>query len=87
MSEGLTPKNLTGRPRNYGAASVVADRFISFNVLSITLREMSPYSELFRSVFLNTQYLYIFSLNAGKYGKMRTKITPNTDTFYLVLYF
>ena len=84
---GWHQKKLTSRPRNYGAAGVVADRFIPFNVLSIALREMSLYSELFRSVFLNTQYLSIFSPNPRKYEKMRTKITLNTGTFYLFLYF
>ena len=29
----------------------------------------------------DTQYLSVFSQNAGK---MRTRITPNTDTFYAV---
>ena len=84
---GWHQKKLTSHPRNYEATEVVADRFIPFNVLWITLREMSPCSELSRSVFLNTQHLSIFSPNPGKYRKIRTKITPNADTFYLVLFF
>ena len=31
MLQQLTLKNLTNRPRNYGAAGVVADRLISFS--------------------------------------------------------
>ena len=30
-------------------------------------------------------YLSVFSPNAGKCGKMWTRTTPNTDTFYLVI--
>ena len=38
-----------------------------------TLREKCQYSELFWSAF---------SCIRTEYGKMRTKITPNTDSFY-----
>ena len=59
----------------------------------LTLRENCPYSELFSSVFFSIlieygEILSVFNLNAGKYGiyskvgKIRTKITPNADTFY-----
>ena len=36
---------------------------------------------------IQTEYrdLSVFSPNAGKCGKMWTRITPNTDTFYAVL--
>ena len=34
---------------------------------------------------LNTEYLSASSPNAGKCGKMRTRITPNTNTFYVVI--
>ena len=37
-----------------------------------SLREKCPYSELFWSVF-------------SRIPKMRTRITPNTDTFYAVI--
>ena len=53
------------------------------------LPEKCPYSELFWSTFS------VFGLNTERYGvslhiqskcrKMRTWITPNTDTFYLVI--
>ena len=45
----------------------------------LTLRKKSPYLELFWSAF--------FPLSdwiRGNAGKMRTRITPNTDTFYAV---
>ena len=32
----------------------------------------------------DTPYLSVFSANSGKSGQMRTRITPNTDTFYAV---
>ena len=43
--------------------------------LSITLRKKCPYFELLWSVFSRIQ---------TEYGEMRTKITPNTDTFHAV---
>ena len=46
-----------------------------FIFLYSALREKCSYSELFRSLFFRIQY---------KYGKIRTRITPNTDTFYSV---
>ena len=34
--------------------------------------------------WIRREYLFVFSLNSGKCGKMRTRITPNTDTFHAV---
>ena len=52
------------------------------------LREKCPYSELFWSVYFRiwTEYGQIRSISAGKYecGKIRTRITPNMDTFHAV---
>ena len=46
----------------------------------LSLRKKCPYSELFwPACFPN---LSVFSPNAGKCGKMRTTITPNTNAFY-----
>ena len=54
-----------------------------------TLRKKSPYSELLWSVFsafgLNTER-YAVSLGIqSECRKIRTRITPNTDAFYVVL--
>ena len=46
----------------------------------VTLREKCPYSGLFQSVFS-----HIWTRIKSGYGKTRTKITPNTNTFYAVL--
>ena len=43
------------------------------SLLGITLREKCPYLELFWSVFSRIR---------TKYGKIRTRITPNMNTFY-----
>ena len=50
-----------------------------------SLLEKCPYSELFWSVFSSiwTEYGEIRSIQS-KCGKIRTSITPNTDTFYAV---
>ena len=40
-----------------------------------------PHSDWIRR---DTVYVSVFSPNAGKCGKMWTRITPNTDTFYAV---
>ena len=61
------------------------------------LRKKCPYSELFWSAFF--PYFPAFGLNKERYnispysvqiwenaGKMRTRIIPNTDTFYAVSY-
>ena len=50
-------------------------------------RKKCPYSELFWSVFsrIRTEYGYSISLRIhSECGKIRTKITPNKDTFYAV---
>ena len=62
----------------------------------LVLRKKSPYLELFRSAF--SPYFRAFGLNTERYGvslriqsecrkmlgKMQTRITPNTDSFYAV---
>ena len=59
----------------------------------LTLPKKCPYSELFWSTFF--PHFPTFGLNTDRYspylvriranvGKMRTRITPNTDTFYAV---
>ena len=66
---------------------MISKRSFIFNCL--ILRKKSPYSELFWSVFfqhfpafgLNTPYSVRVRENAGK---IRTRITPNTDTFCAV---
>ena len=62
----------------------------------VLLRKKCPYSELFWSAFfshfpafgVNTEryYFSVFSPNAGKCGKMRIRITPNTDSFLRSLF-
>ena len=39
----------------------------------------------FPRIFKHTLYLSVFSPNAGNLGKIGTRITPNTDTFYSVI--
>ena len=56
-------------------------------LLWYSLRETCPYSELFWSVFsrIRTKYGEIdFPRFESKCGKMRTRITPDTDTFHAV---
>ena len=56
----------------------------------ITLRKKSPYSGLFWSAFF--PHFPAFGLRISPYsvrmrenaGKMQTRITPNTETFYAV---
>ena len=59
----------------------------------LSRRKKCPYSELFWSAFF--PHFPAFGLNAERYapysirmwenaGKMRTRITPNTDSFYVV---
>ena len=52
----------------------------------LTLREKCPYLKLFCSAFSSiwTEYGEIWSIQS-ECGKTRTRITPNTDTFYAVL--
>ena len=51
---------------------------------------MCPYSELFWSVFSRNQTEYgeirVSLRIQSECGKMRTRITPNTDTFYAVVF-
>ena len=57
------------------------------------LRRKCPYSELFWSAFFphsdwirrEMEYLSVFSPNAGKCGKIRTRKTANTNTFYALV--
>ena len=57
------------------------------------LRRKCAYSELFWSAFFphsdwirrEMEYLSVFSPNAGKCGKIRTRKTANTNTFYALV--
>ena len=50
-----------------------------------TLREKCPYSEFFWSVFSRIRTEYGVSLRIqSECGKIRTRKTPNTDTFHVV---
>ena len=56
-------------------------------VKSVSIRRYSGphFSRIFSHsdwIRRDTKYLSVFSPNAGKCGKMWTRITPNTDTFY-----
>ena len=55
---------------------------------SDTLHEKCSYSELFGPYFpgfgLITERYYVSLRIQSEYGKMRIRITPNTDTFYAV---
>ena len=74
----------------------IKTKCITFQTVdSQTLRKKCLYSELFWSAFFphflafgpNTERYGVSLLlgpNARKCGKMRTRITPNTDTFYAV---
>ena len=64
------------------------------NCLTLTLRKKCPYSELLWSAFsrIGTEYREMRSISPyfriqSKCGKIRTRITPNTDTVYPVLSF
>ena len=46
-------------------------------MIQFSLREKCPYSELFWSVLFHIR---------TEYGKIRTRITPNTATFYAVFF-
>ena len=53
-----------------------------------SLREKCPYSDLFWPVFSQIQAEYgEICGNAGKCGKIGTRITVNMDTFHAVLNF
>ena len=52
---------------------------------SVCIRSYSgPYFSRIRTEYGEIEYLSVFSPNAGKCGEMRTRITPNTDSFYAV---
>ena len=53
--------------------------FLYYSKPCCTLREKCPYSELFWSVFFHIRIEY------GECGKIRTRITPNTGSFYTVV--
>ena len=59
--------------------------------LNLTLRKKHPYSELFWSVFsrIRTEYRenWVSLRIQSQCGKMRTRIIPNTGTFYSVWIF
>ena len=52
-----------------------------------TLRKKCPYSELFWPAFscILTKYGEILSPYSSECGKMRTRMTPNMDTFHAVI--
>ena len=58
---------------------------------TLVLRKKCVYSELFWSAFsafgLNTERYGVPFRIQFKCGKMRTRITPNTDTFHAVSFF
>ena len=55
--------------------------------LSITLPNKCPYSELFWSAFSCIKIQYGVPLRIqSECEKMRTRVTPNTDTFHEVLF-
>ena len=64
----------TGRQK-HGVLEFLGTYFMHFRVKP-SLRKKCPYSELFSSVFSRIRTWY---------GKIRTRITPNTDTFYTVI--
>ena len=55
--------------------NICAQSSAGYHLLNETLREKCVYSELFCSVFSHIR---------TEYGKIRTRIAPNTDTFYAV---
>ena len=52
------------------------------NIRKITLREKCPNTEFLLVLFLNTEFVSVFSPNAGKYGPEKT---PYLDTFHAVV--
>ena len=61
---------------------------LAIKVQRKSLREKGPYSGLFWSAFSRTRTEYGEILRTlriySECGKMRTRTTPNTDTFYVV---
>ena len=70
------------------------DKYVLKFFQKTSLRKKCPYSELFWSAFfsafscIRTEYsISPYSVRMPENtGKMRTRITPNTDIFYAVLY-
>ena len=62
---------------------------INIFIFRFALREKCLYSELFWSVFsrIRTEYgeILVCLRIQSECGKIRTRITPNTDTFYEVV--
>ena len=61
--------------------------YIQLNIQleKVSLREKCPYLELFWSAFSRKRTEYCVSLCIqSEHGKIRTRITPNMDTFYAV---
>ena len=58
------------------------------SLLALSLRKKCSYSEFFWSVFsafgLNTERYEVSLRIQSKYGKIRSRKTPNTDTFHVV---
>ena len=64
-----------------------APKYASHYIKSVRIRSYSgPHFPTFSTFGINMDsvYLFVFSPNEGKCGKMRTRMTPNTDTFYAV---
>ena len=57
----------------YDKNEKIFDKYMTWE--KVTLCTKCPYSELFRSTF---------SCIWTEYGKMRARVTPNTDTFHVV---
>ena len=82
----VTPKDIIilGAPQGSKVGRVMLYHF--FN--NFSPRKKCPYLELFCSAFslIQTEYWEIRSISPiqSKCGKMRTRITPNTDTFHAV---
>ena len=96
---GLSQLNLTLREGKLGMTgrwltsnSLWLIWLIYMLFITWSLREKCPYSKLFWSAFSHIRTEYGEILRISPYsvrmqenaGKMRTRITPNTDTFYAV---
>ena len=58
------------------------------HIVYLVLRKKCPYSELFWSAYSRIRTEYGEILRISPYSvRMRTRITPNTDTFYAMLTF
>ena len=66
-------------------------RWIFFlKIVKDTLREKCPHSEFFWALYsrIRTEYWEMRSISPfqSEYGKIRTRKTPNTDTFHSVIF-